>query len=1091
MDRDGWPPSRTPVGWRCGGGVATETQKLLVQDYARRVRDARRAHASVTELGLAPEFYRLLGALLPTLEAAPALTLIAEYTNPGIGRPDIALTRTGQPARAYVELKSIEKSADGSRWRDAHDKRQFQRFSEFALWATSNFHELRLYERKDEVAAAVLLPKAALDPERTDARADKLIDEHDIGPALRLIERLAQAPPPVARDAKHLAELLAYSARLVRGIVADRLAELNEDGADNTPLQQVREEFRKVLYSKPEAAGMAAMAFDDLFSSAFAQTLAFGLLLVREATGETVDRHAYEHMPDEHPLMKTTLRVLSQKEVADEIGAGFDVMLDTVNCLKPLMLALRADGYDPILYFYENFLEKFDPDAREKFGVYYTPIEVVRYMVGALDRALRENLGVRGLGDESVHILDPATGTGTFLLGVAERVRRDAIAKHGPGQAELALRGLIRRMYGFELLVGPYAVSHYRLHHSFARAAGGALKVELPRLGVYLTDTLAEPNAAAPLGQLGFVSAAINDERALSNKIKTEQPILAIIGNPPYRRLETGENETLVGRWLDALWDDLKAPVRDAGWGNQLNTFPEMSVAFWRWSIWKLFEAPNAPRRGVVALITNRKFLTGKPYAGLRKMLRERFDKIEIIDLRGDVRLGERAGVEDDQGVFNIQVGTAITLAIADGSKAESALAAVRYNDIWGHKLTARRDKLKWLEAGAEAGRRDGGVSVMRAGLDDMRPMPFLNGDLIGLSEGFEFKRSGIQTKRDEFIYATSKAELSSRIVRFIASSDYDAKEAFHDSRDRKWAPARNAEFSDAKIQCASYRPLDTRWFYNHEKYGDFLRPELQAVWGASNVGLYAMPNGTGEGPAVWCHGLLPDYHAFRGSYGGYAFPLYDRRQGQGPYNLKPELVAALTDVYGVAVTPEQAFDAILCLLSAKSYTSRFAEDLEDVFPHMPFPAAPDVFLEAAKLGAEIREVETFARAPREEILKAIARAETSPSGKLAPIETLVENSITLCADGSGRVSNIPQAVWDFAVSGYRLLPRWLAARAGLVIDENFIPELRDVAARIAELLVHFEAADTILERTLADSLTRETLGVGAVENATGDDESD
>lgn len=279
------------------------------------MREARRAHAGVTEPGLAPEFYKLLGELLLKLEAAPALTLVAEYQNPGIGRPDIALTRQGQPARAYVELKAIEKSADGTKWRDAHDKRQFARFSEFALWATSNFHELRLYERKDEVAAAMLVPKAALDPERTDARADKLIDEHDIGPALRLVERLAQASPPVARDARHLAELLAYSARLVRGIVADRLAELNEAGEHDTPLQQVREEFRKVLYSKPEAAGMAAKAFDDLFSSAFAQTLAFGLLLVREATGETVDRNAYQHMPDEHPLMKTTLRVLSTEEV--------------------------------------------------------------------------------------------------------------------------------------------------------------------------------------------------------------------------------------------------------------------------------------------------------------------------------------------------------------------------------------------------------------------------------------------------------------------------------------------------------------------------------------------------------------------------------------------------------------------------------------------------------------------------------------------------------------------------------------------------------------------------------------------------------
>lgn len=151
------------------------------------------------------------------------------------------------------------------------------------------------------------------------------------------------------------------------------------------------------------------------------------------------------------------------------------------------------------------------------------------------------------------------------------------------------------------------------------------------------------------------MSDGIADERREANRIKSEQPILAIIGNPPYRRLLEGENHTLVGDWMDRIWDDLKEPVRNAGQGNQLNTFPELSVAFWRWAIWKLFESENAPGRGVVAFISNRKYLTGWPYAGLRKMMRERFDRIEIIDMRGDVRRGERADVDADQGVFNIQ----------------------------------------------------------------------------------------------------------------------------------------------------------------------------------------------------------------------------------------------------------------------------------------------------------------------------------------------------------------------------------------------------------------------------------------------------
>ncbi|WGM38569.1 hypothetical protein AMEJIAPC_01472 [Caulobacter sp. NIBR1757] len=989
----------------------------------------------------------------------------------------MALKRPGETARAFLELKSLDKSTNGRNWTLAHDSRQFARFGELPAWAISNFHEVRFYNRDEDQGHAILVPEAALDPDRTDSAADALIDAHDASPALRLIERLAQSDPPSAKDAEHLAELLAHSARLVRGIVRDRLAELALEGAEDEPLQQVRREFRDVLYSHPEAAGYSSADFDALFSAAFAQTLAFGLLLVREATGQVVDTHAHERMPDEHPLMKTALRVLSLPEVAEDVGAGFAVMLQTVNSFELKILAIRKDGSDPILYFYENFLSTFDPDARERYGVYYTPTEVVRFMVGALDRTLRERLETQGIADPQVHILDPATGTGTFLLGVADRLRREVSEIDGPGQAPAALRGLAKRMYGFELLIGPYAVAHYRLHHALSRRPDGTAEaaLNLPRLGVYLTDTLARPGAAAPLGGLGFVSEGIHDERALSDRVKSEQAILAIIGNPPYRRLEVGENETLVGRWMDTLWDDLKRPVSDAGKGNQLNTFPELSVAFWRWSIWKLFEAHNAPKRGVIAFITNRKFLTGWPYAGLRKMMRERFDRIEIIDLRGDVRTGERADVESDQGVFNIRVGTCITLAIADGSKAEGTLSDVYYNDAWTSGHMSRKSKLDWMLMGEQTGQLEGAISVVREAMADMRPRPFLNGSLVSIDDIFEYSRGGVQTKRDEFIYDVSREGLIKRISDFVSGTDVAAQRAFKTTGENSWSEAKAVPFSDQHVLPVAYRPLDTRFLYNHRAYGAYLRWEMQELWGASNYALYAMPKGTNSGPAVWCHGLLPDLHAFSGR-GGYAYPLYDRRPGHDPVNLKAELVAALEDAYGSEVGPEQVFDAVLCLLSGSSYTTHFAEDLEDVFPHVPFPADRSVFDDAARVGAEIRAVETFARVPSPQFLKGLAVNETAATGKLAAVE-YEDGSIALCADGSGRIVNIPEAVWSFSVSGYRLLPRWLAAREGIELPDDFVPQVRDIVGRIAELIDLFVSADSILKRTLEDPLSREALG--------------
>jgi hypothetical protein len=968
----------------------------------------------------------------------------------------------GAPARAFVELKAPGKPANPMRW-GGPDKNQFERFKELPCWATCNFADFRLFDRSDEQGGAIVVPEPTLRPDRDDGWANRAIAQHDAAPWLRLLERLCMAAgqAPAARDALHLATLLAHSARLVSGIVRDRLAELRIHSSPDHPLLQVRQEFRDVLYAHPEAAGYPTRDFD-------AQTLAFGLLLVREGTGHRAGPDAWEHMPEEHPLMRTALRVLSQPEIVHDVGVGFDVMCDTIDSFAPEILAMRPNQQDPILYFYEDFLKTFDPDARRKLGVFYTPVEIVRYIVSALDRALRDNLRTEGLRDGTVTILDPATGTGTFLLEIAELVRAQAAVEAGEGMAALALQNLAGRMFGFEFLVGPYAVAHYRLHHALRRPRGEGKAPEnplqLPRLGVYLADTLAEPGAASPTGRLGFVAAGIADERREANRIKSEQPILAIVGNPPYRRLEEDEDETLVGRWLNRIWEDLKEPVRNAGHANQLNTFPELSVAFWRWAIWKLFEAQNAPGRGIVAFISNRKFLTGWPYAGLRKIMRERFDRIEIIDLRGDIRRGERAGVEGDQGVFDIQVGTAITVAVADGSKGDAEPADVYYHDSWSEGLFSRQAKFDWLRSGADSGSLANAVSVERGLFDDMRPRPFQNGEWLDLRDAFSFSKSGMKSGNDEVFVSPDRRRLRSQIIPFMAGQ-------------REWRYDHSLETN----YC--YRPLDRRWFFNDLRLLNRPGPVMQKVWGSVNVGLYALPGGTGAGPAVWCHGLLPDYHAFRGSYGGYAFPLHDRRPRVNAPNLSPKLLQSLSETYGEAVPPEDVFDSILCLLSARSYALRFAEDLEDVFPHIPFPADHAIFQDAVRIGRDIRAVQTFARRPGQAYRRpGFVRMVTEPLGNVSAVEC-IDGEITLCSDGSGRITGIPEAVWSYSVSGYRLLPRWLESRIGLPAELSLVTDLRDISSRIAELIDLFAKADIVLEATLHKTLTREVLGLDAGEH--------
>jgi hypothetical protein len=238
---------------------------------------------------------------------------------------------------------------DPARYRDAHDKRQFERLKFLPVWAISNFSSLRVFQRDDPIASIEIVPEAALEPETTDAKAERLIRSGDPAGLIKALTPLALADPPPANDAKQLAGNMAHAARLVRSIVEDRLAELTEAGEANAPLQDVRHTFREVLYAHSQAAGYDARRFDPLFAAAFAQTLAFGLLLVREATDRAVGREAWRNMPPEHALMRTTLRVLSMEEIVRDVGVGFDVILDTVNSFEPAILARKTGKPDPIL----------------------------------------------------------------------------------------------------------------------------------------------------------------------------------------------------------------------------------------------------------------------------------------------------------------------------------------------------------------------------------------------------------------------------------------------------------------------------------------------------------------------------------------------------------------------------------------------------------------------------------------------------------------------------------------------------------------------------------------------------------------------
>jgi len=1056
--------------------------------FAAAVRADRAANPGIgrdgtaLELLIAPRFRTLVEEILSEISASPP-SVLPEYERRGVGRPDLAFAQPATPARAFIELKEPRKALDPDQWR-AHDADQFARFCELPLWALSNFLSIRLYRRNELVDEAEVVPAAVLQPNTSANTATALIRKQDHSGFIRILSALVLAQPPTPRDPAEVAQVLAHAARLVRSVVAAQCRE----GLDPI-VSEVRADFNQTLFARAEAGGYDPEDSDGLFASAFAQTLIFGLLLAREASGATVARNAYELLPNAtYPLLRGTLRALTLDEVRAMLGASFDVSLDAVNSVDPDLLSPRQ-GRDPVLYLYEDFLRVFDTEAVRKYGVYYTPPEVVRLIVAETDRVLREGLGADGLLDPNVNLLDPACGTGTFLIAAASAVAANAAARYGDGAIGAEVSALAQRMYGFELLVGPYTVAHYRMLREVTGHGG-----HVAHLPIYLTDTLAPPAGAAGVQpHLAFLSAPIVAERMAADRVKRDVPILVVMGNPPYKRLRAGEISRLVGPDMDARWQDLKQPVIEAGFGRALNAFPDLYIAFYRWALWRLFEAEGSLGRGVLAFITNRGFLTGRGFGGLRKMLRQRFNQLRIIDLRGDNRGALPATVPHDENVFNIEVGVCICIAYATGDKPEGVEAEVSYADAWFERAFTRSEKIELVVAATRDPSRLRDRPVEGTGMDRMKPFGFASTDWPAIAEVFTFRSNGIVTYRDGFVYASDRNVLVSRIKNWLKRPPEQARAEFGDSALNKFGPASRVAFSDAAIEQISYRPLDVRYPYARSEYVDRLRPDLQSTWGANNIALFAMDEGTGGGPAVWCHGLKPDQHAFRGSYGGWVLPFYNHAgEGLG-HLLAPSLVPGLSAAYGTQVDALQVFDAVLALLSAKSYTTRFAHDLEDDFPHVPFPADPEAFRQAARIGTRLRALQTFAQAPQRDFRK--ARLVGTSAGRVLEVPTPQRafsaeagtGEISLLSDRSLRLANVSEGAWEFSVSDYRVLYRWLRARNGVAIDAALQREILDIAGRIEEILHLYGEADELLAAALEASLTRRQLDLPREEAAVGD----
>ncbi|HUX02322.1 MAG: type ISP restriction/modification enzyme [Phycisphaerae bacterium] len=947
-----------------------------------------------------------------------------------IGKPDYAV-HSGGLLTGYVELKAPGTGANPNRFA-GHNRDQWKRFKAIPNLLYTDGNEWGLYRTGNAVR-----PLARMSGDLgTDGK--KAVTAKDAQALLPILTDFLSWQPTIPTKAKGkidlaaFADMLAPLCRMLREDVTEAL----KDPA--SPLVQLAKDWRQLLF--PDAD-------DDRFADAYAQTVTFALLLARsEGADPLALANAQAALAAEHSLLSRALQVLTDPNAQAEISASLNLLIRVIGQVPPAAL---TGPEDPWLYFYEDFLAAYDPKLRKDAGAYYTPVEVVRAQVRLIDDLLTNRLAKPlGFADPDVVTLDPAAGTGTYLLGVIDHALAKVEAQQGAGAVPGQASALAGNIYGFEIMVGPYAVTELRV--SRALADKGA---KLPAGGshVYLTDTLEGPNTPPPV--LPFYLKPIAEQHAKALKVKAAVPVIVCLGNPPYDRHEAADetNKARTGHWVRwgedgkgtaAIFKDFLDPALAAGHGMHVKNLYNLYVYFWRWAMWKVFEHKTSAGPGVVSFISASSYLDGDAFCGIREHMRRLCDEIWVLDLGGEGR-----GTRKSQNVFAIQTPVAIAVTARYGKADRDTPAKVHFARIEG----TRQEKLKALYAIQEF------ATLTWQDCPDDWHAPFRPAgggayfDWPLLIDVLPWQHSGIECKRTWPI-APDEGTLRRRWRALLKASDRAV--LFRETGDRTvagtYAVAITPEGSSKRIadlpanaatppivQCG-FRSFDRQRIIADARLMSRPRPDLWAAHGEGQVYLTTLLNHPlGGGPALTSCCDIPDRHHLRGSYGGKdVIPLYRDAAGKEA-NILPGLLDVLTKEYWRKVTPEDFLAYVYGLLAQPAFTDRFAEELGTRELRVPLTKDAGLFAKIQDVGARLLWLHTYGQrfVPKGKHLGQVPKGKARctkpvPGGTAAYPEKYEYNDATHTLHvGDGEFAPVAPEVYEFEVSGLKVVQSWLGYR--------------------------------------------------------------
>jgi predicted helicase len=1048
-------------------------------------------------------------ALKAMIEAlGQKITATNEPRRQKCGAPDFIISRRLKgidETVGYIETKDIGTNLTQEAKSEQIKKRYLASLHNFIL---TDYIEFRWYVNGEPRITARLAEEQSGKFKLTEEGTVKVSE---------LLEMFLSQEPEKITSAKDLAVRMAGIARLMREIINKTFAQEEEEGTLHGQLQA----FREVLIHD---------LTEEQFADMYAQTICYGLFSARchieDITLYGQDKYAAFHgmddkskeltrknaaylLPKTNPFLRRMFDDIAGINLDDRIAWLVDDLVTLLeNSQMDLILqdfAKKLKRKDPVVHFYETFLAEFDPKLKKTRGVYYTPDEVVSYIVRSVDILLKKKFGLkRGLADDSkikgsdLHkllILDPAVGTGTFLFEVIDQIQQKFKTQKGAWSSYVK-DNLLPRLFGFELMMAPYAVAHMKLGLQLAETGYDFSSDE--RLRIYLTNTLEE---AEEISKNVFVQW-LSEEAKAASKIKRELPIMVVLGNPPYsghsanRSWEIVDNKKVpnfIGRLLKDYYEVDGRPLgeKNPKW------LQDDYVKFIRFGQWRIEQTGV----GILGFITNHSYLDNPTFRGMRQQLMKTFSDIYILDLHGSQKKKETCpDGSKDVNVFDIQQGVAIAIFVREADK--TGVANIHHADLFG----LRKIKYDWLMES----------DIEKTDWKELKPQKpfylFTPQNTKSLNEFDKYPKItdvmklnvlGFQTHRDDFAIDFDRDTIYQRVNEMrnqkVSEQDFRQKHNLQDNRDWKLEESRqNARtkknWEESIIQCL-YRPFDKRFCYFDEITMDYPRRELKDhVAGKENLCLGLGRQGIAVNDPEWALISVSkepiDANIFRRG-GINVFPLYlygeadnskskqkeflerthwdKTKLGRVP-NLSKEFVDELAEKINLEFVsdgagdlkktfgPEDIFHYIYAVFHSPTYRKKYAEFLKIDFPRVPPPKDENNFVELCQVGDELTKLHLM----EAEILEDQNKWPAFNIEGSGVIENGYPKYIGLAdKPQKGKVyvnkdqyfEGVRPEVWEFHIGGYQVCEKWLKDRRGRKLSYDDIRHYQKIAVALGETI--------------------------------------